>query len=146
MECHGPSFIVQAFNVINKDESTSPAKAWKELQVYRDGFLVDTLHNLRNNYQLWEDERKAWVHRVGGGLSPRYPGAEARALRLGEDCKWSTMALLGRLCALGWPAKRVFILWSIRVCGLLVGGEIAKSNTVLIFSHLHVANRYTFLA
>lgn len=79
IKCHGPSFIVQAFNNIKIGESSAPKKAWKELQLYREGVWVESLHYVRNSFHLWEEERKAWEHRLEG-TAPKAPKGK---------CKWN---------------------------------------------------------
>jgi len=78
-KCHGPSFIVRAFNKIHRGETTVPVKAWKDLQLYREGEWVESLHYVRNSFHLWEEQRKAWDHRLQG-TAPVTPKGK---------CKWN---------------------------------------------------------
>lgn len=62
-DCHGPSKIVEAFNEINPREASRPVEAWHEIELVRDGFRVDWLHDVRNAFHLWEELKADWERR-----------------------------------------------------------------------------------
>ncbi len=65
-ECHGPSKIVNMMNVMDMQPATHALKAWKELILMREGRRLGTLHDVRNSYQMWKEEKKLWDARRKG--------------------------------------------------------------------------------
>lgn len=65
VECHGPSYIIQAFQRHKLAKSNiDPHKAWQYLQVRREGEDLGNLAYVRNAFHLWQKQKRMWEARV----------------------------------------------------------------------------------